>query len=87
MAQHSEKRVYRVAEVGEVHVKVIPADFSKGYPTGAALFYECLDCGDFVPSFPDLPTGCQCNNIFMDVDAGRMSVKNNASIRLVELRA
>jgi hypothetical protein len=85
MAAQPSRRVLKAAEVDRAHIHVIHADFSQGYPTGAALYYECLACGDFVPSFPDRPMGCQCGNIFMDVDAGRLSVKDGQRLRLVEL--
>ena len=87
MAAQPSRRVLQAAQVDRAHINVIDADFSHGYPTGAALFYECLACGDFVPSFPEHPAGCQCDNVLIDVDAGRLSVKDNRRIRLVELRA
>jgi hypothetical protein len=50
-------------------------DPRNGYPRGKDIFYECERCGDIIPSQPEDGIGCTCRNIFIDVDAGRVSVK------------
>ena len=60
----------------------LPFDPHKGYPAGKHLFYECLNCGDCLPSTPPDSTHCSCENIWIDVDFGRMIVRDNDLIRL-----
>lgn len=56
----------------------------KGYPSGKNVFYECERCGDSIPSQPDDGIGCSCRNIFIDVDAGRVSVKDETKFKVFE---
>ena len=60
----------------------IPFDPRTGYPAGPDLAYECLQCGDSLPSQPQENHGCRCGNIFVDVDAGRISVRDDHLVRL-----
>jgi hypothetical protein len=60
----------------------VPFDPRSGYPTGDNLYYECTICGDTLPSLPEDGIGCSCRNIFIDVDAGRMSVRDDSKIKL-----
>lgn len=53
-----------------------------GYPADESLFYECLRCGDVVPSKPDDSAHCKCRNIMVDVDYGRMDVQDATKVRL-----
>lgn len=62
---------------------VIPFDPQQGYPAGDALFYECLNCGTIIPSRPTDSTTCRCGNISLDVDYGRLSIKEHAVARLL----
>jgi hypothetical protein len=59
-----------------------PAD---GYPAGPNLYYKCLQCGILVPSYPAENIGCECRNIFIDVESGRISIKKNEGIRLIRI--
>ncbi len=52
-------------------------DVAKGYPAGDKIRYECLLCGDSIPSKPAHAVACSCRNIIVDVDAGRVAVKDN----------
>ena len=70
MSRSKENRVY------------VPFDAHKGYPAGKHLFYECLNCGDSLPSIPPDNIHCSCENIRIDVDFGRMIVRDNDLIRL-----
>jgi hypothetical protein len=44
-----------------------------GWPAGEDLYYECLRCGDIIPSLPDKNLECACGNIAIDRDYGRFS--------------
>jgi len=58
-------------------------DPQQGYPAGDALFYECLNCGTIIPSLPPDSTACRCGNVSLDVDYGRLSIKEHAVARLL----
>jgi len=55
---------------------------SSGYPAGSNLFYECLRCGEVVPSRPPDSTHCMCRNIMIDVDYGRIKIQDHAQVKL-----
>lgn len=52
-------------------------DLSKGYPVGADIEYECGVCGDTLASMPVHSVACKCRNVIVDVDAGRVAVKDS----------
>jgi hypothetical protein len=53
-----------------------------GYPAAKDLFYECLRCSEIVPSLPIDSAHCQCRNIMIDVDYGRVSIQDPANVKL-----
>ncbi len=55
-----------------------------GYPKGRNISYECLICKDLIPSSPNDGIGCKCGNIFIDLDAGRISIKNHEKAEIVK---
>ena len=57
-----------------------------GYPGGPQYYYECLLCGDVVPSIPPKPANCRCCNIIVDIDAGRMNIRDHTNARLFEMK-
>ena len=61
-------------------------DPSKGYPMGAELYYECLTCGDVIPSMPDDDISCKCRNIMLDVGFSRLVITDHAKARLFRPR-
>lgn len=65
--------------------KFVPVehDWSKGYPREDVLFFECLECGTVLSSMPLDSVMCECQNIAIDVDAGRVSVRDHGKLRLV----
>lgn len=65
--------------------KQIPFDPSQGFPAAADLYYECGKCKDLVPSRPEDNVRCSCGSISVDVDAGRLSAKNEKALRLFRL--
>ena len=60
-------------------------DPERGYPAGSNLYYECLKCGDIVPSLPIDNIFCSCRNIAIDVDYGRISIKDHSLIKLFSI--
>lgn len=54
----------------------------KGYPVAKDLYYRCTTCGDLIPSQPEDSIGCQCGNLFIDIDYARISVKRDKDIEL-----
>lgn len=66
------------------NMKPVWFDPQKGYPVGPKLFYRCKICSKVIPSQPSECIGCECRNIFIDVDYARISVKRNNDIELLE---
>jgi hypothetical protein len=65
------------------YIKIRPG---KGLPAGDTLYYECLICGDVVPSLPSDDTNCKCRNIMIDVGFSRMVIDNLEQARLFEVK-
>lgn len=61
----------------------ISFDPNKGYPAGSKLYYKCNLCQVVVPSLPDDSIMCDCGNITIDVDAGRVSIKTEQQMSLL----
>ena len=61
-----------------------PFDPKTGYPIAPHRFFECLRCDDIIPSIPSKSADCSCENIQIDVDAGRVVVKDHSQMRLLE---
>jgi hypothetical protein len=57
-------------------------DPANGYPAATNLFYECLICGEVVPSLPNDSVACNCKNIMVDIDYGRLSIQDASKSRL-----
>lgn len=57
-------------------------DSQKGYPAGKNLYYECAKCGDVIPSLPTDSISCKCRNIHIDVDYGRVSIKDHKFMKV-----
>ena len=70
MNNKKEKRTY------------LKMDPSAGYAAGSNLFYECVRCGGVVPSRPPNSTHCECRNIMIDVDYGRIKVQDHTKTKL-----
>lgn len=56
-------------------------DVSTGYPAGETIRYECLVCGDSVPSMPQHAVACKCRNVIVDVEAGRVAIKDSSKFK------
>ncbi|MGZ8935863.1 MAG: hypothetical protein ACXW04_13300 [Methylobacter sp.] len=67
-------------------------DEAEGFPFGEDLFYECQVCFELVPSLPskverNAAVECQCGNVYVDADAGRLYVDKPGSVRLYKRSA
>ena len=60
-------------------------DSNKGWPTAKNYFYKCEECGESIPSQPNKPSRCQCGNLFIDNEAGRLSAKQDDKISLYKV--
>ncbi len=61
--------------------KYIDFNPNSGYPAGEKVFFECLECGDNMHSLPSDNMMCKCRNIRIDVDYGRISVKDHLKMK------
>lgn len=52
-------------------------------PSRPNLYYRCRKCGVAIPSQPEDNVGCQCGNIFVDVDYHRLVVKDFSDFEVV----
>ena len=57
-------------------------DSAKGYPAGKKLYYECLKCGDVIPSMPDDDIHCKCRNIMVDIGFSRLTIQDHSQAKL-----
>ena len=62
--------------------KYLKPDFTKGYPFGKNIFYECQICGATVESAPENLAECECKNIIIDMGAGRIITKDDSKIKV-----
>lgn len=61
--------------------KYLSFDPSKGYPAGENVYYECSLCGNILPSRPEENLACSCFNVVIDIEAGRLSVKDHKNFK------
>lgn len=61
--------------------KYIDFDANAGYPAGPQIRYECGICGVVLASMPNHAVACKCRNIIVDVDAGRVAVKDGSKLK------
>lgn len=47
---------------------------------GKDIFYKCTGCGAVISSLPKKTGGCECGNIFMDLDALRLSLRDCSKV-------
>ena len=55
-------------------------DHSRGYSAGDDVYYECEICHSSIPSRPSNAAACECRNLVVDADAGRVSVKDKSKM-------
>lgn len=63
----------------------IEYDPLSGYPIGSDVYYICSICDQIIPSIPTDNCSCTCENIFVDIDSGRVSVKDSGKIDVYKL--
>ncbi|MCG3133535.1 MAG: hypothetical protein HMLKMBBP_00713 [Planctomycetes bacterium] len=58
-------------------------DPSKPIPRGPDVTYECLKCGDVIPSVEQAgsPWHCRCHTVKLDHDAHRASFEDPSAVR------
>ena len=52
-------------------------------PRGPNVYYRCRKCGVVIPSQPEDNVGCECGNVFIDVDYHRLIVKDFSDLEVV----
>jgi hypothetical protein len=50
---------------------------------GKNVFYKCMLCKTIIPSLPDDNIGCDCGNVFIDIDYFRLAVKDYSKIQIL----
>ena len=55
-------------------------------PKDKDLFYRCISCGGMIPSIPKDNVGCECGNVFIDIDFWRLAIKDYSSFEVVRRR-
>jgi hypothetical protein len=63
----------------------VAIDPTQGYPTGDNLYYECQLCHEAVPSLPKDKSHCECYNVRIDMDAGRIAVNDLTKVKLLQI--
>jgi hypothetical protein len=59
-------------------------DPKAGYPAGESIYFECGRCGNILCSLPSDSVVCSCGNVAIDVDYGRVSVKEHSQFKVFE---
>ena len=60
-----------------------PIDPTRSTPRGPDVFYECLKCGDIIPSVEEArgPSHCRCYAIKLDFDMHRAHFDSPGEVR------
>lgn len=67
------KRTYREFEQG------------KAYPAEKHLYYECLICGNAIPSMPKKNVSCKCRNITVDAISRLPTIQDAQKVKVFSL--
>ena len=62
----------------------IDFDEASGYPIEEGLFYKCTLCNVKVSSTVENAGRCDCRNIRIDSDAGRVAVRKLGTVKLLK---
>ena len=62
-------------------------DSMKDYPSESNLFYECLVCGNAVPSRPRGNFCCKCRNVCINPNSGGIEIQNRAKAKVFTVPA
>ncbi len=55
-------------------------------PKDKNLFYRCLSCRGVIPSIPKDNVGCECGNIFIDIDYWRLVIRDYSLFEVVKMK-
>lgn len=55
-------------------------------PKDNDLFYRCRNCGGIIPSIPKDNIGCECGNIFIDIEYWRLAIRDYSLFEVVKRR-
>lgn len=55
-------------------------------PKDRDLFYRCRRCGGIIPSPPKDNVGCECGNVFIDIDTWRLAIMDFSIFEVVRKR-
>ena len=71
-----------MSELKKENRKYVSFNPDSGYPAGENMYYECLGCGEVFSSMPDDSVVCSCRNLAIDIDYGRVSVKDHNKLKI-----
>jgi hypothetical protein len=55
-------------------------------PKDKNLYYRCRKCGGVIPSIPRDNIGCECGNVFIDLDFWRLVIEDYSMFEVVKRR-
>ena len=82
LASWSEHRRTEREKWEREHREYREFDPVKSYPVGKNLYYECLTCGNAIPSMPKRSVSCACRNITVEPATSRLTVQNHGKVKL-----
>ena len=80
------RTMFDLEPVSLVSTEYPRSDGGPYYPRSDDVYFECLECGYLLSSNPSDSGGCTCGNVFLDVDAARLGVKDHDKMRVVRLK-
>ncbi len=65
--------------------EVVGTGFSdtRDVPRNRDLYYRCRVCGGVVQSVPKDNVGCDCGNVFIDLDTWRLAIEDYSQFEVV----
>lgn len=54
-------------------------------PASQTIFYQCSNCWSILPSQSDDNLHCSCENISIDIDAGRAGARDEQLMRVLQI--
>ena len=59
-------------------------DRTRVHPMGHGVYYGCQICGSRLDSSSQHAVACSCRNLVLDIEAGRISVKDPKKVVIIE---
>ncbi|EEF61347.1 hypothetical protein Cflav_PD4368 [Pedosphaera parvula Ellin514] len=81
LASWLDQRKWRKEKWERENRKYREFDAAKTYVGEKNLYYQCLTCGNAIPTMPKKDVTCKCGNITVDA-SGRLTVQNQEKIKL-----